>query len=64
MKSSRPRVTVELLAAGVMAAAPKFRDVAGFLAVVAAVLAELAVGGDGAGASRMRAFLIHRVLLP
>jgi hypothetical protein len=46
-----------------MAAAPQFRDVARFLAVVAAVLAELAIGSNGTGASRMRAFLIHRVLL-
>jgi len=46
-----------------MAAAPQFSDVTGFLAVVAAVFAELTVGGDGAGTSRVRAFLIHRVLL-
>jgi hypothetical protein len=46
-----------------MTAAPQFGDVTGFLAVIAAVFAELAVGGDVAGASRMRAFLIHRVLL-
>src|SRR4030095_14787543 len=46
-----------------MAAAAQFRDVARLLAVIAAVLAELAVWSHGAGASRMRAFLIHRVPL-
>src|SRR5262245_20823036 len=46
-----------------MAAAPQLRDVACLLGVVAAIFAELAVGSNGTGASRMRAFLIHRVLL-
>src|SRR5262245_1910176 len=41
MQSSKRNVNVGLLAAGVMTAAAQLRDVAGLLAVVAAVLPEL-----------------------
>jgi hypothetical protein len=47
-----------------IATASEFRDVAGFLAVIAAVFAERAVRRDGTGAGGMRArgWLIHGCL--
>src|SRR5437868_12001516 len=52
-----------LAAASVMTSAAELGDVARLLAGIAAVFPEGAVGRDGAGASRMCAFLFHVVLL-
>src|SRR5204862_2729677 len=65
MKASWPEAEgrAGLAAARVMTSAAELGDVARLLAGIAAVFPEGAVGRDGAGASRMCAFLFHGVLL-